>query len=395
MTSRPVRPSRPHLRGLAPIVAGTLILGAAAPAKSANLSITSEAGNRLYFSDNLDLLPESAGAVLFSTTNLNTTITAALPTLEFTLDAGWTYNTYAGPGADGKSSALGQDYSLSVKKETKSTDYSASLGFTVQDAQTSELEDTGLTQIDTNRITTSGAIGIDTAINHNNRIAIDGTVRQVDFSTETDDLNPFFNASLAATWTHLVNSRITTDAKSSISLFKPDNGTGSRTITFLNTVGISVKLTKNLDISGSGGLHLVNTRDDMTPASTAVGFSGKLDAELRRKRTRYGVKFSQNVSPSAAGELLTRTGISTSIRHSINDRTDWSVSAGISTQSGVSDGSSTDRTQLTVSSSLNYRLTRHWQAIFGYDFRRKEEGGETASSNGVYVRMTRDSVLLP
>ena len=396
MISWQARPAGLCLRAFVPIFAGVLLAGSNDRSHSADLKITGQAGQRLYFSDNLDLLPDPVGSVLYSTSSISTTITAALPTLEIELDAGLTYNTYSGSGSAGKSDSLGQNYMLSLTKDTRSTTYSASIGFTVQDAQSSELDDTGLTQIDTNRITTRGTAGIDHAVNRNNRIGIDGTVTSVDFSTETADLTPFFSASLAGTWTHLVNSRITTNVKSSVSLFEPDDGTGSQSVTFRNALGMSVAWTKNLDVSGSGGVHLITRHDDVTPTSTAAGFSGDLDVEYRQKRTTYNLKLSQDVSPSAAGELLTRTSVSASLRHKVNERTGVNLSAGLVDQGGASNGSTTnDRTTFSLSSSIDFQLTRLWQAVLGYDFRHREEGNSNASSNAIYVRVSRDAILLP
>ena len=231
MTCFTVRPGKsPVSRQLAFLfIAGSVLGILTAPAQAADVSIHSSVSERISVNDNYNLAPNSAGAVLVSRTSLAASILAEMPTFVIGTYFSLSYNAYAGSGRGTRENGFDfPSLNINATKTLKNTTFKASGSFVVDDTATTQLDDTGIIDINANQFTFKLNAGVSHSINNNNSVSIDINATSVSFSEGATEFTPYTDANISGQWTHLVNSYIQTGVTGSIGFYQADDASELR-----------------------------------------------------------------------------------------------------------------------------------------------------------------------
>ena len=149
-----------NLRGLrlwkaVVIAAASANLLAAGATEAADWSVESTISETAEFDDNIRLESDSPGAVWGLTTSLSVALHGQTRTLELDLKVGFDYSVFTGPGDNGKLDSFDQHAFARVGRNGQRTTIGLSGVVRRQDTRTSEIEDTGETEEDNNRLLVS------------------------------------------------------------------------------------------------------------------------------------------------------------------------------------------------------------------------------------------------
>ena len=380
-------------------VAGVLLV----PAQAADVVIKSSVSQKISVNDNYDLVSSSPGAVLVSRTSLSASILAEMPTFVIGTGLSLSYLAYAGPGRGTRENGFDfPSLNFNATKTLKNTTFTVSGSFSIDDTATTQIDDTGIIDINANQITSNLNAGVSRNINNNNSISVDISATSVSFSEGADQFTPYIDVNVSGQWTHLVNSNIQTGLTSSIGFYQADGASELRRRIFKAGGTASVQLTKTFSVNGGLGVDVVSAEGSgAMPASfdiLAVGYSGNFSANYRGNRTEYALNMSHGVEPSASGRLEQRTRLSLTATHDIpiNARSDLTLAASYAYLRSASPTISETASQIVrFSPTYSIELTPYWDANLGYTFTYRDEDGEKAHSNLIYFSIARSGTLLP
>ena len=139
------------------------------------------------YDSNQDLCSSGNQSVYSVSTALSTDLMARTPTSNFNLSANLNYPYYDGPGADDLTSELFWNLGTGYTKETELNTYGLSASFSTANTNTTQLEDTGLLNVDAvqRNISVSGSIGHQ--VSELNSLSLTAGWSMVDFSGDGAD----------------------------------------------------------------------------------------------------------------------------------------------------------------------------------------------------------------
>ena len=109
-----------------------------------------------------------------------------------------------------------------------------------------------------------------------------------------------------------------------------------------------------------------------------------------------GLKTSYGLQPGTLGDLENQTSVFLRASKTINERSNVSFVAGAESVESFSSGGSSDSTYgLVLASTYSLALTDEWNFQAGYRFRLEDSDGGTATSNNVFLSLSRNFVAIP
>jgi len=291
------RKSRVSRRLTILLIAGSV--PAVLPAHAADVVVKTSVSQEFRFNDNYDLVSNSPGAVFLSRTNLSASIVAQVPTFVIGANVAFPYDVYAGPGRGRRESGINfPSLNFNATKSLKNTTFTAFGSFSIDDTATTQLEDTGIIDINADQFTSNLTAGVSRNINPNNIVSINIDATSVSFSDDAGQFTPYTDVNVIGQWTHLVNSRIETGATSTIGFYQDDGPSDRRTLVFRANGNAAVRLTKSFSVNGAAGVSLSSfdgSGSASASSSMSGGFSGRFSANYQEKRTGYGLSISQSL----------------------------------------------------------------------------------------------------
>ena len=346
----------------------------------------------MEFDDNLEVAVDSPGHVVGSITSLATVIAAKAKTYSITLDTDFSYQEYGGPGETRGLDGFKPAVSLKFIKKTKLTDYTLAASFVRQDATTSEFDESGLTNIDGDRLTYSANASVNHQVNRSNNLIFSTNVTTVDFTETTPSLTPYFDANARLAWKHMMTRRTDATVSGSLGYYNADNLEDTESWIFRSNVDVAHRWTKRLTVTGGLGANFVRT-SRTTGSEDNSGFSGNVGLNYRRKQTTIRLNLSHSLDPSSTGELENRTSASIGFIRKITRRSTFAVDASFGMQRSF-DSSDNSRETLSISPLYTYMPARNWQTSLGYTYRYSHDT-ESAQSHKVFMSVSRSFTPLP
>lgn len=346
----------------------------------------------MEFDDNYQLDPDSPGHVVGSITGLAAAIAAKARTYVINLDGSVSLRKFGGPGASSDLDGVFPYVSLGFTKGTKLTDYTLSTSFRLQDASTAEFDDTGMTNVDGDRLTFATNAGIVHQVDRLNSIIFSANATVVDFTEDATSLIPYFDGNTSLGWKRMVTPRTSVTLTGSAGYYRADDSPNTESWIFGADIDVTHKLTRRTSVSGGIGVNHVET-DRKTGDESKTGFSGNLSFDHQRKRTRVYVNFSHALEPSSDGEIEYRTRAEVGFNHQITRRAAFSMSAAYGLADSLNGGSKTRQT-VSVSPLFTYIPARNWQTSLGYLFRYSDDDG-AARSHKVFFNVSKSFTQQP
>ncbi len=373
------------------------------PARAANVTIIVKTAERLEFDDNITRSVSSSGNVYSALSTISADFAWKMPRLELSASTGTSFRKSAGPGKSDNLNSFDPNLSLGLIKRGLTSTFSVSSSFKVQNSTFSELDDTDVTNQKTDRLTLSLNSGWTYNINSTNTFTLSGGLTVVDFTKSSPNLSPFINLSTQAQWTRNLTNLTSVNGTLGVSFFKADNLEKRQSTTFSTSAGLSTRLSPRLSVNASAGVNLIKTDQNQVvlgvvvgkTSSTTLGFQTDLGANYVLRNTQLSLFVLQALDPSADGQLNQSSSMGFSISQKINRRSTLSFSTQVSRRRSASDTSSEVSDQFSIKPNYTYQLARDWAASIGYDFTYRKNDDGTASSNKLFVSLSKNTTIDP
>jgi hypothetical protein len=372
-------------------------------AQAANVTIIVKTSERLEFDDNITRSVNSSGNVYSSVSTINTDFAWKMPRLELSAGTGTSFRKSTGPGKTNDLNSFDPNLSLGLVKRGLTSRFSLSSSFRVQNSTFSELDDTDITDQNTDRLTLK--LNSDWAynINSTNTFTLSGGITVVDFTKSNASLTPFIDLNAQAQWTRTLTNLTSVNANLGLSFFKADNLEERQSTTFSASADLSTRLSPRLSINVGGGVNLIKTDENRIVAGivagktsdTTLGFQTNLGATYALRDIQLSLTAQQALDPSADGQLNQRSSLGFSISQKINRRSTLSLSTQVSRREAASDSSSEVSDQFSINPKYSYKLARDWEASIGYDFTYRKNDDGTAQANRLFVSLSKNTTLDP
>lgn len=397
----------PALRFLLPIVgaASAWLMVSMPSAEAFDWSVKSRVSETLDYDDNVNRQAKSDGDAYGSTTDLSVDLLGVMKTWSLGIASNLSFSEFGGRGASDNQDGLQGGIDLGLDKKTRRTDYGLTASVDVQRASASEIEDSGLTTVDTERITVSVGNSISHRINHRNSLSFSLGATVVEFADENVGLTPFVDLTTSGTWSHKLTKRTVFDGSIDLEWFDADNLTETESLIGRANAGLTTQFSKRMTVQAGVGIGVVRTR---SLQATGAGRSREVDTEpsvLGNLRLDYQLKrgsvsafTSHSLSPSSLGEIQVRSTVGMGSSYRINQFSTLLLNASFTRQdteeSSESAGGNTQRDLFRISPAFSYNFARNWYASAGYTFTRQDTTAGVADSNAVYFSVSRDFVFL-
>jgi len=372
-------------------------------AEAANVTIIVKTSERLEFDDNITRSVNSAGNVYSSLSTINADIAWRMPRLELTASSGTSIRKNAGPGKTDNLNSIDPNLTLGLVKRGITSQFSLSTSFRAQNSSFSELEDTDITNQNTDRLTFDLNSGWTYNINATNTFSLTGGLTVVEFTKSNTALTPFIDFSTQARWVRNLTNLTSVNGTLGWRYFKADNVQKRQSNTFSVSTGVSTRLTPRLSINADAGLDLTKTDQNQIvlgvklgrPSDLVLGFQTNLAVDYTLRNTQISFTAQQGLEPSAEGRLNQRSSLGFGISHQVNERSSLAWSTSFSRREAASDTSSDVTNFFSVSPTYTYKLARDWNALLGYNFTYRKSDSGTAVSNKIFVSLSKSTTIDP
>ena len=393
----------PRLARIAAVLIGLCGTVSVPTALAGDWSAKARFSQSLEADDNRAFSVNPAGETYESVSRLMLSSVARLPGLRFEADADVSYRGLWGPGADANNTPMDNGVRLRAEKADSLTKYYLLGSWRRQDAIAAQVADDGLILAKGDISTYMLDAGLARQVTRVDGItwSIRGTA--VDFTSPTPSASSYVDLTATTAWTRRLNP--TTDFITSLQFewLTRDSPTSTQTLFGRATVGLNSKLSKHLELSGAMGVGVVRTELDGVPSPGGPQASGTdanwlADVKFVYRpaiSTEVWLLASQSMSPSAVGEVQSRTTVGTGIRHTIN-HSSYVVAAGAYNYQTSLDSLAYDRADYWRGSvTYGYRLTPEWQAQLAYRYAERIDDTGVARSNSVFLSAVYDTVIMP
>ena len=397
-------------------------------ARAAEWTIGGRVTQSLEADTNRDLDPDSGGPVYGETTSLNLAIGGQTKATEWTLNLGGRASFFFGPGEDDADlDGLRPRVSGSVVHERKQ--FFSRTGFYYDRSPTSfvRIDELGLpidgpideptdepvdepgfdpddavfSDVDAFQTTLNANQAFSFMLDPRNTIGLSARATIRRFSEETDELTPTTTYGGGLSWTHQVSPRTGLGFAVDLRRFEADNPENREALTLDLLATADRQVNERLSLGFSAGPSITWSEETVANAAganrveeTDIGFTGGIEALLRRKTSRLSFSATQSVVPSSFGELANRTGVGLRYTYDINSVSSFSLATRYALRNSL-DGSGGARHFAALSPSYTYRLTPKWQASVRYAFELVDDDDGFAQSNSVMLSLSRDFSILP
>lgn len=376
-------PSSQSFRRAAPLVGAAALLAVAAPSAQAEDTYTPVFGPAIDWSvlaqltesfeldNNRQLNGNSGGVEARGTIGLGINVTGAGKRTQFGLATGFN----VGRATDGNDSNLNRlDPNITASAAFLGKNYSVSAQLSAQTRPTSvsELEGTGITDVNATRIDVSSSIGVSWTATKQDSFSLTASAQVVDFSRSVGAFTPSQTLGLSGGWSHQATATTSYSFSTSFRHFEADGANGSTSQTASAQLGIQHNRTSRHSLGGSAGFNFTSSDQPGGTSSTQVGFVGSGSFNYAIDELSSSLAVSQSIQPSSDGELRAFTSLSGSLSYSINALQNLGFGVSYTRRSDISGGG--DVLQfLSLGPSYSYSLSKNSSLSLGYQFRVRDD----------------------
>ncbi len=256
---------------------------------------------------------------------------------------------------------LGKGYSVSTNLTARSRAVSVS-----------ELEDTGVTNLNATRFDANASVGVSWNATKRDSLSLTASAQFVDFNRIVGTLSPSQTFGLSGGWSRRVSPTTSLSTSASFSHFEADGGSGRTSRNASVRFGIQHQRTQRHSLGATAGLSFVSSDRDNGPSTTQIGFVGGSTFGYRIDEFSATVNLNQSIQPSADGDLNAFTSLRGSLAYRVNSLQSLSFGVSYSRRSDISGGG--DVLQfLSLGPSYSYSLTEDSSLSLGYQFRLRDD----------------------
>ena len=364
-------------------------------ALAAEWSVGGQVRERIAFDDNVRLVTENEEAVIASITTLDVDVGARAPATVLNANIRLDGNVFIGvDDLDSFDQHLVADGEHSIQRVT----LSANAGFDRDTARTSEITDTGRTDVLAERIGLTLGSGVAYLVSEVDGIRVFSNYSDVSFDTDELTDHTFYGAGVG--WARLLTEATKLDSFVTASRFETGTGSPVESTVYGAQIGITHAFSERLEIQVGAGVR--HTSTDFVEAvggslvsrsQTDIGFTTDSRVSYRFERTTLEGSYVRDVSPSSAGQLLTKNTVSLSLRQRATPVITFSFRGLYQENESANLGANranNDRTFWSVTPGARWAFLPDWTASASYRYRSNQSGGSgrRAVSNAVRMAVT-------
>lgn len=249
-----------------------------------------------------------------------------------------------------------------------------------------ELVDTDLSLISQSGTRTTS--GLNASLSHEldarTLATLSASYSHVDFDPVTVETVPSDNYRLNGSLRYELNRRTTLTANGGIGWFTSENLISTESFSVNGRVGLNHELDSLTTVNASAGLSFVNTEETVGSLRVADWSTALLfDAGISRAYSdgTMTLSLSQEVAPTAAGELAVNTGLNASLSYDLNRTTSLGLNVGIARQGDVGGGNSSS--VINIAPSYSMELAEGLDATARYNLQFGEDSTNHRLSLGI------------
>ena len=355
---------------------------------------------RIEFDDNVRLVTENKEQAFGSTTTLDLNVEARTPTSALHATVGLGKTVFI--GAEG-SDSFDQHLGVGGQHRTQRVTLSANAGFDRETTRTSEIIDTGRTDVDAERTGLTLGASVAYRASRLDSITVSSNFSDVSFDSDTDSgsggLTDYRTYGGSVSWSRPLTPRIDLNVSLTASRFETRSGRQEESNSYGVDIGLTRALLENLEYRGSIGVTHVSTDSQelvggslVSRQRTSTGFNTDSGVSYTFERTTIRANVATGFSPSARGEVVERSRVGAGVDHRLTPRITLFVDGSFQRDTSQRDTSTTsdttgDRTFWSVEPGVRWAFLPNWTASASYRYRSSDAGdtGERAVSNAVFA----------
>ncbi len=364
-------------------------------ALAAEWSVGGQVRERITFDDNVRLVTENEEAAIASITTLDVDVGARAPTTVLNANIRLDKSVFIGADdLDSFDQHLVADGEHSIQRVT----LSANAGFDRETARTSEITDTGRTDVLAERIGLT--LGTGAAYRASVVDAIRTFSNYSDVSYDTDELTDYTFYGAGVGWARLLTEATSLNSFVTASRFETGTGSPVESTVYGAQIGITHAFTERLEIQVGAGVKRTSTDfvesvggSLVSRSQTDIGFTTDSRVSYRFERTTLEGSYVRDVFPSSAGQMLTKNTVSLSLRQRATPVITFSFRGSYQENESANLGTNranNDRTYWSVTPGAHWAFLPDWTASASYRYRSNQSGGSgrRAVSNAVRMAVT-------
>ena len=367
-------------------------------ALAADWTIGGGVQERIEFDDNIRLVTENKEQAFGSTTTLDLNVAARTPASALNATVGLAKTVFI--GAEGLDS-FDQHLTAGGQHRTQRVTLSANAGFDRETTRTSEIIDTGRTDVDAERTGLTLGASVGYRASRLDSITVSSNFSDVSFDSGSGELTNFRAYGGGISWSRPLTPRIDFDVSLRAGRFETLSGRQEESNSYGAHIGLTRELLKNLQWAGSIGVtHLSTDFQELVGGnlvsrqrtSTRFNTNTAWDVSYKFERTTIRANVSSTFSPSASGELVERDSVRAGVDHRLTPSITLFVDGSFQRDTSQRDTSTTsdttgDRMFWSVEPGIGWAFLPNWTASASYRYRSNDAGdsGERAVSNAVFA----------
>lgn len=398
---RTLRKMRFHAVSACVLAPALALVGGSAHA--GDWSIESRISEQVDFFDNYGLDLDPNGYVIASTTDFYSDFNYLGHDQEFNLIGDIVARGYVGPGSDDLSNNLSPRLEANYHKWGKRTDIS--LGSYIAREYIPALQQADIVDPSApSTATTRYSFGVNSTVAYKvsarNTVKFSNSASWLQY-TESGDDRRTLDSSLS--FSRRLTKRTDGDLSVGVNWMTAQDEAETEQLIYRVRGGLSSKLSKRTNASFGAGVNLLNTEktDLLAPglprtSSSKLGFLADAAINYQLKTLSIALSASYGLQPGVLGDLQNRAVLSLSVNKQINERSSLVFIATAQASENVDDtGDSGKVYGLSVGPTYTLALTDEWDFHAGYRYSLKDRQEGTATSNNVFISLSRDFVAQP
>ncbi len=258
----------------------------------------------------------------------------------------------------------------------------------------SELEDTGVTNVRATRIDLGSSLGVSWQATKQDSFSLSAFAQIVDFSRSVGGFTPSQSFGASGSWSHQATETTSYSVSTGFRHFEADGANGNTSRSANLRLGVQHNRTSRHVLGGSAGINFVSSDRANGTSSRQIGFVGSGSFSYTIDEFNASLSVNQSIQPSGNGELRAFTSLSGALGYRINALQNLRFGVTYSRRSDISGGG--DVLQfLSMGPSYSYALTPNSSLSLGYQFRvRDDEVNSFQTGHQVSLTLSHALTLL-
>ena len=358
-------------------------------------SLTGRASTRVQADSNHLLRPGDPTPLL--TTRLDTGLTLGATTKRADIDVNLGLSAPFYFGEEPPDTELPVDPSFSANGTYRGKRYTlaGTFSFDIQPTTFTQFEDTGILNNQTAQVSADYSASLAYELDRRNTLTVSTAGKVVDFLTGAPGLVPTRELSAGLGWNHELDARTGFGLDLSLEHFSSENAQATRSQTFGMAARFRQQRTRRHKFNLGAGVDLVRTEERGRDNRLDIGFKGSAGFNYSLRDIAVDLTLSQDIDPSATGELQGFTRLGAGLVWTINDRESLAFLNAFTRRTPFAGNTSTLQT-LTTGATYSLALTREARFSLGYNFRARDDSVTGfASGHQFFVTFAHDFTFLP